>query len=122
LLLSCPRPDYVSNHQYTGGNADAHAQPSLFRGDLADCFDNGKGCENRALSVRLIGSRPAKIDQDAVSHEASNETTLSLHGRCNERLVGADHLQQVFRVELCRKCSGADQIAEHHGNLPTLGS
>jgi hypothetical protein len=36
-------------------------------------------------------------------------------------LIGPDHFAEVFRIKFTREISGADEIAEHHGELATFG-
>jgi uncharacterized protein YqeY len=36
-------------------------------------------------------------------------------------MIGADDGAQILRIEVCRQCGRADQVAEHQGELAALG-
>ena len=68
-------------------------------GCLADRGGNGKSGPHGAFGVGLPRFRPAKIDQHPVADIAGNEAVkLADRGR-DTRLIVADQLAQVFRLE-----------------------
>ncbi len=65
--------------------------------------------------------RIAKIDQQSIADILGNialEATDSLGANL---LIGPDHVAQGFNVQLFGEGGRADQVAEHHGQLATLG-
>ena len=49
-----------------------------------------------------------------------NRTLEALDDLGTGGLVGPDDLTVVLRTELVGECRGADQVAEHHRELPTF--
>ena len=53
--------------------------------------------------------------------EELGDMSLVARDRARHRvLLAHHHLAQVLRIELTRQLGGADQIAEHHGQLAAL--
>jgi len=63
----------------------------------------------------------AEIDQHAVAHVFGNKPVERGDSFADRAVIGGDYLAQVFGVEPCREFGRADQIAEHHRQLPALG-
>ena len=65
--------------------------------------------------------RIAEIDQHPVAHEFGDKAVVARDDAGNGVLIGADLLAQFLGVELRRQRRRADEIAEHHRQLPPLG-
>jgi hypothetical protein len=76
---------------------------------------------NRPLGVVLVGPRIAEIGEYPVAHVLGDKTAGALDDRGNAAVVGADDRAQILRVEPGRQRRRADEIAEHHRELPPLG-
>jgi len=64
--------------------------------------------------------RIAEINQDAVAHVAGDKPAKALDDLCDAAMVSADNPAQIFGIEPRRQRGRADQIAEHHRQLPPL--
>ena len=73
------------------------------------------------LGVMLVGQRIAEIGEHPVAPVLRDEPA----GLSNEigaaAVIRADDLAQILGIEPRRECRRADQIAEHHRQLPALG-
>ena len=74
----------------------------------------------RSASVSRA-SRPAEIDQHAVTDVTGDEAVKLLDGGGDARLVGADDLPQILGIKPRRQGGGADEIAEHHAERAAFG-
>ncbi len=63
----------------------------------------------------------AEIDQRPIAHPFGDMAVEARHRRCNRALKRADQIAHVFGIEPRRQRGRADQIAEHHRELPTFG-
>jgi hypothetical protein len=68
-----------------------------------------------------VGIGVAEIGQHAVAHELGDVALEALDHAGAAVLVGANDLPQVFRVQGGRHGGRAHQVAEHHGELTSLG-
>jgi hypothetical protein len=76
------------------------------------------------LGRRITGRsalRISEITQDAVAHVAGDKPTKALDNLCDAAMVGADDPAQIFGIEPRGQGRRADQIAEHHRHLRSLG-
>jgi hypothetical protein len=65
-----------------------------------------------------VGFRISEIDQNPVAHVFRDEAVEGADHFGGALMIGGDDLAQVFRIESRRQRRRADQIAEHHGELP----
>jgi hypothetical protein len=63
----------------------------------------------------------AEINQHAVAHVFSDEAVEAADRVGDTAMVSADDLAQILGIEAHRKRGRADEIAEHDGELPSLG-
>ena len=77
---------------------------------------------HRTLGIFLMRLRIAEIAQHAVAHIFGDKAAQTGDLLSDRRMVGADHLAQVLGVKPRRQRGRADQIAEHDGQLPPLGT
>ena len=68
-----------------------------------------------------MGLRVAKIDQNPIAHVLGDEPINAADGRGDRTVIVADHLTQILGVKPGREHRRADQIAEHHRQLPAFG-
>jgi hypothetical protein len=77
---------------------------------------------DRSLGVVLVGLRITKVDQYAITHVLRYEPAKALHSLSDALLIGGNDLAQILGVHTRRQCSRADQVREHHCDLPAFGS
>jgi hypothetical protein len=65
--------------------------------------------------------RIAEIGQHPVAHEFGDKPVIARDDPGNGGLIGTDLLAQFLGVEPHRQGGRADQITEHHRQLPPLG-
>ena len=76
----------------------------------------------RALRVVLIRFRKSEVNERTIPHVASDEAVEPGHDAPDAFLVGDDDFPQIFRIEPQAEHGRADQIDEHHRQLPALGT
>ena len=87
----------------------------------ADRVDHRQPGADRPLGIVLMRLRVAEIDQHAVAHVLGDKAVEAGDDLGDGAVIGADQLAQILRVEPGRQRGRADQIAEHHRQLPALG-
>ena len=65
-------------------------------------------------------ARPAEIGQHAVAHQLRDVALVAKDFSRDDALINRERLPHLLRVKSLRKLRRADQIHEHHGELPTL--
>ena len=93
----------------------------LLYGEPADRVDDREPGARRALGVVLMRLGIAEINQHAVAHILGDKTAKAADGVGDAAVVGADDLAQILGIEARRQRRRTDQVAEHHGHLPSLG-
>ena len=68
-----------------------------------------------------MGLWVAEVDQYAVAHVLGYEPAEAVHGLGDAFLIGRNDLAQVLRVHAGGERRRADQVGEHHRDLPALG-
>ena len=63
----------------------------------------------------------AKIDQHPIAHVFGDKPGEAGDRVGNAAVIGADDLTQILGIEARRQRRRANQIAEHHRQLPPLG-
>ena len=120
-LLRLARADEIADHNQTGRDPNPHLQRRAGRCDqFRHRFNNGKPRSNGALGVVFVGLRKAKIGEHAVAHILRDKPGVALNQLGGAMMIRANHAVQVFGIELNRKRSRTDEIAEHHGQLASL--
>jgi len=122
LLLRRALADQIADDDKPGGNADADGEP-LRSTDLQArhrrCYF--QRCPHRPLGVVLMSPRIAKIGQHTVAHEFGDKAVIARDDAGNGILIGSDLLAVFLGVEPHRQGRRADEITEHHRQLPPLG-
>src|SRR6516165_6119910 len=65
--------------------------------------------------------REAKVHENAVAGILRYEPVEATHGFGDAFLISRNYLSKILRIHVGRQFRGADQIGEHHRDLPTLG-
>jgi hypothetical protein len=73
------------------------------------------------LRIVFVGSWKTEVDEQPVAEILRNVSVIPTDDLGAGLLIGAHDLAKVFRVELCRKSRGLHKIAEHNGELASLG-
>ena len=121
LLLCGTFADEIADHDQPGGDADADLE--LAASGCVEPSDIGADVEagaHRALGIVFVGARIAEINQHAVAHVFGDEPVEAAHRFRCAAVIGADHLAQLLGIEPRCHRRRADQIAEHHRQLPAL--
>jgi len=74
-----------------------------------------------ALGIVLVRLGIAEINEHAIAHILGDKTAKAADGVGDAAMVGADDLAQVLGIKARRQRRRADQITEHHRQLPPLG-
>ena len=90
-------------------------------GKSADRLDHRQPGAHRPLGIVLMRLRIAEIDQHPVAHVFGDKAVEAADRLGDGAVVGADQLAQILRVKPRRERGRADQIAEHHRQLPAFG-
>ena len=122
LFLRRSRSDEIADHDDAGRYADADLQRLTggsfeLPGDRRD-FQRRP---DRPFGVFFMGAREAEIGENAVAHEFRDKPVVARHRARTGVLVAADDIAHVLGIEPRRQRGRADEIAEHHGELPALG-
>ncbi len=120
--LSAP---YRSDDNQAGMHADAHRQRNLQlrhqpRAQLADRRDDAQPGAHRALGVVFMRLGMAEVHHQSIAEKLGDMALVAFDDRRAGRLIGADHLPQVFGIEPSGQRSRAREVAEHDGDLPAL--
>jgi hypothetical protein len=114
--------DQIADHDKPGGNADTDGERLRSTGLQAPhrrCYFQPR--PHRPLGIVLMRPRIAEIGQHPVAHEFGDKAVVARDDAGNGVLIGADLLAQFLGVEPGRHGGRADEIAEHHRQLPPLG-
>src|SRR6185436_2092091 len=122
LLLCRTLADEIAHHHLSGGNGNSASEHfTLWRALLSHRLDHGQAGPDRLLSLVLMRTRPAEIDEYAIAHVLGDEAIVATDGIGHTEVIGADHIAQVLRIKPRRQQRRADQITEHHRELASLG-
>jgi len=117
----------LADHHRTGGDADAHLQRgehvahACRQGHILDRGDDIESGADRARGVFFMRGGPAEISHQAVAEILRDVAVITLDHRAGGGLIAVHDGAQVFRVEHFGQRGRADQIAEHHRDLASLG-
>ena len=114
--------DQIAHHDVTGRDAHAGLQADFgARLEPSDLLDQLKPGAHRPLGVVLVRLRPAEIGEHAIADVFGDVPAPTVDRLGAGRLIGADDLAHVLRVEPGRQLGRTHQIDEHHRQLPPLG-
>jgi hypothetical protein len=122
LLLGRTFADQIADDDQPGSDADPRRQCRA-RGRLqpADHLGDRQPSAHCPLGLVFVCLGPAEVGQHAVAHELGDEALEASDHPGRRVLIGAEHLAHVLGIELGRQFGRADQIDEHHRQLPPLG-
>ena len=121
MLLRGTFPDEIADHDNAGGDADANLELADSHVEPSDCGDDVEAGAHGPLGIVFVGARKAEINQHAVAHVFRDETVEAANHLGHAAVIGADHLAQLFGIEPRRQRRRADEVAEHHRQLPPFG-
>jgi hypothetical protein len=122
LLRGRPAADEIADDHSPGGDPDPRGQGARVRGmEAAHCLDRRQSGSDRAFGLVLVGPGPAKIRQNAVAHELGDMPFEAGDLGGHRVLVGVDDVAHLLGVELRAERGRADEVDEHHRELPPLG-
>ena len=120
-LLRLALAHRLANHHKPGRDPDPGCEPTAARLKRAHGFYEGEARAHRPLGVVLMRLRPAEISQHAVAHELG-DVPLEAQGLAGHGiLVDANGRAHLLGIERRRQRGRADEIDEHHSQLPPLG-
>ena len=122
LFLRRALADQIADDHQTGGDPDARVELDGFDIEAADGVDDTQPRPDRPLGIVLVGPRIAEIDQDTVAHILGDKAVEPGDDISDSAVIRADDLAQILGIEACRQRGRADQIAEHHRQLPAFRS
>ena len=118
-LLCRALADQIADHGEAGGDAEPHPQILSCR-QSADRLDHRQASAHRALRVVLMRLRIAEIDQHPVAHVLGDKAVEAADRIGHGAVVVPDQLAQILRVKTRRQRRRADEVAEHHRQLPAF--
>ena len=122
LLLRGTLADQIADHHEAGCDADPSGQSLARRRlQLADRFGERQSRPNRPLRFVLVRPRIPEVGQHTVAHELGDEALEPGDHPGAGVLIRPDHLAHVLGIEPRRQLGRADQVDEHHRQLPPLG-
>jgi hypothetical protein len=75
---------------------------------------------DRALGIVVMCPVVAEIDQSTIAHIFGDKAVEPGHNLCNGTVIGSDDLAQILGTQSRRESGRADEVTEHHGELPSL--
>ena len=120
LLLRRSCADQIADDDQPGGDADARLQLDRFDIEAADSVDRAQPRAHRPLGVVLMRLRVAEIDQHAVAHVPGDKAVEPGDHLGDRAVIRGDDLAQILGIEPRRERGRADQVAEHHRQLPAF--
>ena len=118
LLLRRAFADQIADDDQPGGDPDARLELDGFDIEATDSVDHAQPRPDRPLGVVLMRLRVAEIDQDAVAHVLGDKAVELGDDLGDGAVIRGDDLAQILGIEPRRERGRADQIAEHHRQLP----
>ena len=98
--------------------------PRLKRGGFdSESTDRVSRAEPRpdcALGIVLVRSRVAEVNQNAIPHILRDKAVEASDDIGDGAVIGGNDLAQILGVEPRGQPGRADQVAEHHRQLPAL--
>src|SRR6516164_5545027 len=121
LFLRGTRSYQVTDDHDPRGNTYPRREPA-FRLDGTNGVRQLQPCAHRSLGIILLSLRVTEVGQDAIAHVFSDKAIMSAYRFGNALMIRTIHLAQVLRVEARSERGRANEIAEHHRELSSLGA
>jgi hypothetical protein len=84
-------------------------------------LNNAEPGPDASLCIIVMGLRVAKVDEQSVTKILGDLARKALDNLRTGGLVGVDHRQEIFRVELAGECRRVHEVADHDRNLAAFG-
>ena len=120
LLLRRAFADQIADDHQPGGDPDAGLKLDGFDIEATDRVDDAQPRPDRPLGIVLMRARIAEIDQDTVAHVLGDKPIEPGDDISDSAVIRGDHVTQILGIEACRQRGRADEIAEHHRQLPAF--
>ena len=112
--------DEIADDDEAGLEADPDLQ-AIGSFQAADRVDERQAGPHRPLDVVLMRLRVAEIGHDAVAHRPCDEAVKAGDRVGDAAPVSGEDRSEILRVQPRREVGGADEVAEHHRELSSLG-
>jgi hypothetical protein len=119
LLLRRAFADQIADDDQSCGDPNARLQCDGIK--ATDSADHAEPRPHRPLRIVLMGARVAEIHEHAIAHVLGDKPLEASDDIGDGAVIGGNNLAQILGIEPRRKCGRADEITEHHCQLPPLG-
>ena len=122
LLPGGALADQVADDHEPGRDPDPRRERLPGRGgEPGDGLRDRQAGPHGALGVVLVRPGPAEVGQHAVAHQLGHVPVDARDLTRDRVLVRPQDLAHVLRIEAARERGRADEVDEHHRELPALG-
>jgi hypothetical protein len=122
LLLGGALADELADHHVPGRDPDPRGEcDAVIDGDPADRPGQLQTRTHGTLGIVLVRPRIAEIGEHAVTQVPGDVPVPAPDHRNAAVPIGTHQSADVLRIEPARQRGRADEIAEHHGELPAFG-
>ena len=121
LFLRRAFADQIADDHQPGGDPDARLELGGFDIEATDSVDHAQPRPDRPLGIVLMRPRVAEINQNTVAHVFRDKAVEARDDLGDGAVIGGDDLAQILGIEPRRERGRADEIAEHHRQLPAFG-
>jgi hypothetical protein len=121
LLLRRPLANQIADDHQPGSDPDARLELDGFDIEATDSVDRAQPRSHCPLGIVLMRLWVAEINQYAVAHVPGDEAVEPGDDLGDGAVIRPNDLPQILRVMTGRERGRADQVAEHHRQLPAFG-
>ena len=121
LLLRRALADQIADDHEPGGDADPRLELGGFDVEAADSVDRRPARRGPPARRRPHALADSRNRRDAVAHIFGDKAVEPGDHLGDGAVIGADDLAQILRIEPRRQRRRADEVAEHHRQLPAFG-
>jgi hypothetical protein len=123
--FGAPTSANLADDDRTRVNADAHRDLGAYarlptRVQARHGLHDLEGGVPRTARIVLVSVRNPEVDEDAVAQVLHHQAVETPHRVGAVRLMLANEVTKLFRVDARRQRRRSDQIAEHHRYLPAF--
>jgi hypothetical protein len=123
-LLRRALADQLADYDKAGRDANPHLRLRRRRcchGEAGNRVEDRQAGLDRQRCIVLMSLRVAEIAEHPVAHVFGDVAAEPSHPFGDGAMVGADQRAQILGIGLPRQRRRADEITEHHRQLPPLG-
>ena len=121
MLLCRSFADQIADDYEASGDPDSRSKLNGLDIEPTNGVDHAEPRPDRALGIILMRPRIAEIDEHAVAHIFGDKAIEPADHLGDCAVICSDDLAQILGIEPRRERRRADQIAEHHRQLPAFG-